>query len=205
MEDNFEAWRATLREYGIDLQPEDYYPLEGLSVYELPDRLFGEYRKNPPAPKIVVEKKEAYYLKNHHFSFYPGAETLVGLLSSRGIPLAIVTTALRSRLDHSVPRGFLAKFRSVVTGEDTSEGKPSPVPYQKGAEKLGLRPQDCLVVENAPLGIESAKRAGAYCIAVCNTLSRKYLGEADEVVQSLRDLPRSPKVKELLEGSRGPS
>jgi len=198
MEDNFEGWRAVLREYGIDLKPEDYYPLEGLSVYELPERLFGRYRKKPPAAKTLVEKKEAHYLKNHRFSFYPGAEVLIDLLCSREIPLAIVTTALRSRLDHSVPRGFLAKFRGIVTGEDTSEGKPSPAPYLKGAEKLGFRPQECLVVENAPLGIESAKRAGAYCIAVCHTLSREYLGQADEVVASLEDLARLSKVKELL-------
>lgn len=198
MEDNFEAWRSALREYEIDLKPEDYYPLEGLSVYELPARLFGKYHKKPPSPKIVVEKKETYYLKNHHFSFYPGAEALIDFLASREIPLAIVTTALRVRLERTVPPRFLAQFRGVVTGEDTSEGKPSPAPYLKGAEKLGLPPEECLVVENAPLGIESAKRAGAYCVAVCNTLSREYLGQADEVVESLEDLPRISKVKELL-------
>jgi beta-phosphoglucomutase len=198
MEDNFAAWRATLLEYGIDLKPEDYYPLEGLSVYELPGRLFGKYHQRPPAPKRVVEKKEAYYLKNHRFLLYPGAETLIDLFCSRQIPQAIVTTALRTRLVRSVPQGFLAKFHGVVTGEDTSEGKPSPAPYLKGAEKLGVKPEDCLVVENAPLGIESAKRAGAYCIGVCNTLGRQYLGQADEVVESLQDLPLISKVKELL-------
>lgn len=198
MEDNFEAWRLALREYGIDLKPEDYYPLEGLSVYELPERLFGRYHQKPPASKIVVEKKESYYLKNHRFSFYPGAEGLIDLFRSRKIPLAIVTTALRTRLDRSVPQGFLEKFNGIVTSEDTKEGKPSPAPYLKGAEKLGVQPGDCLVVENAPLGIESAKRAGAYCIAVCNTLSREYLSQADEVVESLRDLPGLSKVKQLL-------
>lgn len=198
MEDNFEAWRVAVQEYGIDLKPEDYYPLEGLSVYELPEQFFGKYHQKSPAPKMVVEKKESYYLKNHRFSFYPGVEELIDLFRSREIPLAIVTTALRMRLDHTVPHGFLAKFQGVVTAEDTREGKPSPAPYLKGAEKLGVKPEDCLVVENAPLGIESAKRAGAYCIAVCNTLGREYLRGADEVVESLQDLPRVSKVKELL-------
>jgi len=198
MEDNFKAWRSALREYGIELKPEDYYPLEGLSVYELPERLFGKYHQKPPASKIVVEKKEAHYLKNHRFSFYPGAEALINLFHSRRVPLAIVTTALRKRLDHSVPQEFLAKFQGVVTGEDTLDGKPSPAPYLKGAERLGVKPEDCLVVENAPLGIESAKRSGAYCIAVCNTLGREYLGEADEIVASLQDLLKVSKVKELI-------
>lgn len=199
MEDNFKAWRLALQEYGIDLKPEDYYPLEGLNVYELPERLFGTYHQKPPSAKTVAEKKEAYYLKNHRFSFYPGAEELVDLLHSRKIPLAIVTTGLRTRLDHSVPRSFLEKFNALVTGEDTKEGKPSPAPYLKGAEKLGVSPKDCLVVENAPLGIESAKRAGTYCIAVCNTMGREYLREADEIIVSLQDLPKVLKVTELLE------
>ena len=199
MEDNFEAWRSTLQGYGIDLKPEDYYPLEGLSVYELPERLFGKYDKLSPAPGEVVAKKEAHYLKNHRFSFYPGAEALIDLFRSRGIPLAIVTTALRSRLDHSVPRGFLEKFQGVVTSEDAREGKPSPVPYLKGAEKLGVPPKDCIAIENAPLGIESAKRAGTYCIAVCSTLDKTYLRGADEIVNSLQDLKQSEKIRELLE------
>lgn len=200
MEDNFKAWRAALREYGIDLKPEDYYPLEGLSVFELPERFSKKYQRKLPSAQTVVDQKEAHYLKNHRFSFYPGAEALVDLLGSHQIPLAIVTTALRARLNQTVPPSFLARFQGVVTGEDTSEGKPSPAPYLKGAEKLGVRAEDCLVVENAPLGIESAKRAGAYCIAVCNTLSRQYLRQADEVVESLKDLSRVSKVKELLQG-----
>ena len=202
MEDNFEAWRLALQEYGIALKPEDYYPLEGLNVYELPDRLFGKYHQKPPSSKAVAEKKEAYYLKNHRFSFYPGAEELIELFRSRKIPIAIVTTGLKTRLDHSVPRGFLEKFNCVVTGEDTSDGKPSPAPYLKGAERLGVPPQDCIVVENAPLGIESAKRAGTYCIGVCNTVGREHLKEADEIVESLQDLPRLTKVKELLGHSK---
>ena len=198
MEDNFEAWRSTLREYGLELKPEDYYPLEGLNVYELPDKLFAKFHQKPPSPKIVAQKKESYYLKNHRFSFYPGVEELIDFLRSRKVPLAIVTTGLRTRLDHSVPQGFLEKFNCVVTGEDTTEGKPSPAPYLKGAERLGVESQDCIVVENAPLGIESAKRAGAYCIAVTNTVGREYLGEADEIVENLQDLLKISKVKELL-------
>lgn len=199
MEDNFKAWKAAMLEYGIELQPGDYYPLEGLSVYELPKRFFGKYHLKPSDEKEVVEKKEKHYLKNHRFSLYPGAEELLELLRSKRIRLAVVTAALRGRLDDSLPKGFLEKFDAVVTGEDTSEGKPSPLPYLKGAEKLRVQSQDCIVVENAPLGIESTKKAGAYCIAVSSTVDKRYLKAADEICDSLESVKESQRIRELLQ------
>lgn len=199
MEDNFLAWQATLAEYQIKLQPEDYYPLEGLSVRELPRKLFGKYGLEPPHEDEVVQKKESYYLAHHHFELYPGAWELIEALRAKHIPLALVTAALRNRLNQSLPAGFLGKFEVVVTGEDASEGKPSSVPYLKAAKQLGIPPQACLVIENAPLGIESAKRAGMHCIAICSTLGKTHLGAADEIVDSLADLRRSAKIREFLQ------
>ena len=199
MEDTFKAWKAVMSNYGIDLQPDDYYPLEGMNVYEVSRTLFSKYRKTLPDEKEVVEKKEKHYLENHRFSLYPGAEELLKLIRSKHIPLALVTAALRTRLDHTLPGGFLEKFDAVVTCEDTPAGKPSPLPYLKGAEKLGMKPQDCITVENAPLGIQSAKKAGTYCIAVSSTVNKKYLNEADEVWDRLEDLKKSQKIKQLLE------
>jgi beta-phosphoglucomutase len=199
MEDNYRAWKAVLSEYDLALQPQDYYLLEGVSVHELPKRLFAARPLTAAETETVVQKKERHYLENHRFAFYPGVEELVALLKSKKTRLGIVTAGLLERLKRSVPAGFLEKFDALVTAAETSEGKPSPGPYLKGAEKLGVAPQDCIVIENAPLGIQSAKRAGAYCIALCTTLDRKYLGEADEVVDTFKDLPHTWRIKQLLE------
>jgi len=185
-------------EYGLDLKPEDYYPLEGLSVFELPRRFFEKYHRPVPNENEVVQKKEKYYLKNHRFALYPGAEELIALLRSKGVPIGLVTTGLLNRLTQTTPRGFLERFNAVVTGDETKEGKPSPVPYLKGAEKLKVKAEECIVVENAPLGIQSAKRAGAYCIAVTSTVDKKHLREADEICDSLREIKQSQRIKELL-------
>ena len=99
--------------------------------------------------------------------------------------------AVTAQWRRTVPDGFLEKFDALVTGEDTRHGKPSPEPYLKAVEKLNLRPEDCLAVENAPLGIESAKKAGLYCAAVCSTLDRSYLTAADEIFASLEDFNNS--------------
>lgn len=199
MEDNFKAWKSAMSDYGIDLQPEDYYPLEGMSVFELPKALFGKYRRTPPDEKEVIQKKENHYFKHHRFSLYPGAEELLKLLRAKQIPIALVTAALKSRLDHSLPAGFLKKFDAVVTCDDTPVGKPSPLPYLKGAQKLGIEPDHCIAVENAPLGVQSAKKAGTYCIAVSNTVDKKYLNEADEVWDSIQDLKKSQKIRQLFQ------
>ncbi len=199
MEDTFKAWEAVMQGYGVKIQPDDYYPLEGLKVHEVPGRLFGRYgREVPESPEAVVRKKEAYYLEHHHFELYPGVLDLLEEFQNRGIPMAVVTAALRERLERSCPPGFLERFSGVVSGRDACEGKPSPAPYLLGARKLNVSPEACIVVENAPLGIESAKKAGSYCIALATTLEPKYLTAADEVWGSFQDLRRSKRIGELL-------
>jgi len=191
MEDNFRAWKRAVAEHGLKIKPMDYYPLEGLSVYEVPRKLFGAYGRETPNPRELVKTKEVYYKEAHSFAFYPGALVIIEVLRRNGMKTAVVTAALQERLRHTVPDGFLEKFDALVTGEDTRHGKPSPEPYLKAVEKLNLRPEDCLAVENAPLGIESAKKAGLYCAAVCSTLDRSYLTAADEIFASLEDFNNS--------------
>ena len=198
MEDHFRAWKAVMAAYGIDLKPEAYYLLEGLHVYELPRRLFGIYQHDVPDEAEVVRRKERYYLEHHRFMLYPGVEELIGRLRAKQVRLAVVTAGLPDRLKRSAPPSLLGQFDAIVTGDET-EGKPSPAPYLRGAEKLGVKPEHCVVVENAPLGIESAKRAGTYCIAICSTLSRHYLEQADEVVDAFEDLQASQAINALLQ------
>jgi len=64
---------------------------------------------------------------------------------------------------------------SMVTSEDVSKGKPFPDPYLVGASKLGIDPKDCLVVEDAPSGLQSGRDAGAKTLAVCTTHDREDL------------------------------
>ena len=71
---------------------------------------------------------------------------------------------------------------------NVKKGKPHPEPYLKAAEALSLKPAQCLVVENAPFGIESAKRAGMFCVAVATSLPKEYLKGADTVVDELSQI-----------------
>ena len=198
MEDNYLAWKAAAFEHGAELLPEDYYPLEGTRVKELADWMNKKFDLNLDNPEQLAEKKEAHYLANHKFELYPGAATLVRSLRHSAIPIAMVTAGSRRRITGSAPADFLAQFDAIVTAEDTQKGKPDPDPYLKGAEKLGVKIEECLVIENAPLGVASAKRAGAFCIALCTTLSGNHLSRADKIVQSMEELLASGMLARLF-------
>ena len=174
--------------YSIDLAPEDYYPLEGTNVYELAKKLFGLHNLNGCNEKELVNNKEEYYLNNHKFVLYPGVVELLNVIKLNNIKLGLVTASLRKTLNNTAPLKFLKIFDVIITGQDTSEGKPSPKPYLKAAKKLGVMPEDCVAVENSPIGIASAKKAKIYCVAICNTLDSSSLQEADEIIYSFNEL-----------------
>ncbi|MFQ5772464.1 MAG: HAD family hydrolase, partial [bacterium] len=82
----------------------------------------------------------------------------------------------------------ISQFDVIVSGDETRKGKPSPEGYLQAARKLHLAPGHCFVIENAPLGIMAAKRAGMKVVALTTTLDRLYLDGADFYAMNLADL-----------------
>jgi beta-phosphoglucomutase-like phosphatase (HAD superfamily) len=116
--------------------------------------------------------------------------------------MAIVTAGHLDQLRLSVPQSFLSHFNALITGDLVSRGKPDPEPFLKGAQRLSLTPQECIAVENAPLGIQSARRANIYCVGVCSTVDRNQLADADEIVMQFADLRNSVVIQQILESRR---
>ena len=198
MEDNFGAWQKAMAGFGVEIEPDDYFPLEGLSLKEVAKRMALPRFLNEEELQQIVQKKDEYYLSSNKFEFYSGVEELLKLLKSKNVPVALVTAARLERLKKSLPVWFWDMFGFVVTSENGGRGKPYPDPYLSGAEGLGVPIEECVVVENAPLGIESAKAAGAYCVAVLSTLSKEKLTGADEVIDEFKDLLTLDSIKKLL-------
>jgi len=99
-----------------------------------------------------------------------------------------VSGAGRARLTTTCGNAFLERFDVVITADDVRDGKPNPEPYLTAASRLQARPDECLVVENAPLGIRAAKGAGMDCVALTTTLDARFLTEADAVLATLGDV-----------------
>ena len=199
MEGHYLAWKAALGEYGLTIEAGDYYPLEGAGLYEVARTFIKDHPWNEAAVEELVQKKKRYYVERQAVTFFPGVESIVSELKDRKIPMAIVTAGHLDQLRLSVPQYFLNYFNALVTGDLVSRGKPDPEPYLRGAERLGLIPQECIAIENAPLGIQSARRANIYCIGVCSTVNRNELAGADEIVDRFADLRSSVTIKKLLD------
>ena len=144
----------------------------------------------------IVEAKARYYYKSVQIRFYDHFMDMLNNLRAKSVPMGVVTGGNRTRVENTIANYLEGYFDALVTIDDVTNGKPHPEPFLKGAEKLQLNPKECIVVENAPLGIKSAKAAGTTVIAVKTTLTDKYLSEADYILDDFKMVEK--KLNELL-------
>jgi mannitol-1-/sugar-/sorbitol-6-phosphatase len=98
---------------------------------------------------------------------------------------AIVTSCTRRLMLARLKAAGLPVPKRVISGDDVERGKPDPEPYQRGAELLGFRPEECVVVEDAPSGVGAGKAAGCRVLGVVGTHSAEDLCGADWIARSL--------------------
>jgi len=135
----------------------------------------------------VAKKEKAYRELAKDLAPREGVAEVIDGLRERGFKIGLATGTARKNVDLML--GKLArKFDAVVTADDDVAAKPSPEPYLRAAELLGVKPRDCIVVENAPLGITSAKKAGMRCIALTSTLPPAFLDKADMIINDIREV-----------------
>ena len=116
----------------------------------------------------------------------PGAVELV-----RSIPegrWGVVTSGSRPLASNRLRYCGLPVPKVLVTSDDVSHGKPHPEPYLKGAEGLGVAPEECVVIEDAPAGIQSARASGMKVIGMASTYATDDLEHADAVVGKFRQI-----------------
>jgi sugar-phosphatase len=110
----------------------------------------------------------------------------------------IATSGTRQTATARLSHVGLPQPDTLVTADDVDEGKPAPEPYRLAAQRLGVAPEQCLVLEDAPVGVTSAKRAGAQVIGVAATSSEASLSNADAVIQRPGDLTVEPTAQSAL-------
>lgn len=201
MEDNYKAWVKSLNGYGIPLTGEEYFPFEGMKLEKLAEKYCKKAGLDKSYAKEIVKTKEEYYMGNNTFKLYPGVNKIINTLLTNNVLIAIVTAGLYTRLNSTLSADFLKKFNAVITGEQTKRGKPYPDPYLKAAQTLSIDIKNCIVVENAPLGIRSAKQAGTYCIGISSTMKKEFLLGADEVIPKISDLMTVAVFNQLFNNS----
>lgn len=191
MGNNYRSWKYAFSKYDINIDKKEYFLLEGMTIKKIAEHFLRKNSKNIKAADVIAKVKDRHYIKNRSFSMYSGVKNLLSYLRNKGYILGMVSGGTYKRILKSLKSRFLKKyFDVVITGDDVAGCKPNPEPYLTAAKKLSVRPSYCVAVENAPLGIKSAKRAGMYCIAVSSTLNKKYLSKADKIINRISELSK---------------
>jgi mannitol-1-/sugar-/sorbitol-6-phosphatase len=149
-----------------------------------------------------VRKLESQEAADHDgVAVMPGAAELVRAIPDRR--WGVVTSGRRHLATARLKLAGIPIPRVMVTAGDVADGKPHPEPYLKGAERLGISPADCLAIEDAPAGIRSAHAGGMKVIALASTYPASALGEADAVVEKLKQIQVAPDGARMLVVSVG--
>lgn len=191
------SWHQTMTEENINSTPEEFYLHEGRVSASTIDLLI---RRELGRPATEEEKQRIYKRKSELFAQYndgdtiPYAYEMLQAVKNKGLDCVLVTGSgqptLLNRLSDNFPNIF--QKDKMVTAFDVQHGKPHPEPYLMGLGKAGnLQPNQAVVVENAPMGVESAVAAGIFTIAI-NTgpLDEQVLWDvgADIVLPSMKAL-----------------
>ncbi|MED1863441.1 HAD family phosphatase [Fictibacillus nanhaiensis] len=184
MRHHVEAWRHAFNENGYEHEELVFYLREGMPGKNTIRDVFEHFNIviNEEKVEDIYVQKRNYFKKHAQYEYIEETVSTLKALSKKQIPIAVVTGSRKEFVSEVLSR-LPVTFDIIVTGDDVKEGKPSPEPYLLAMGRYSFKPSEWLVIENAPLGIQSAKEAGAYCLAVETTLDAKYLREADQIIR----------------------
>ncbi|MDK2826083.1 haloacid dehalogenase superfamily, subfamily IA, variant 3 with third motif having DD or ED [Methanolobus vulcani] len=179
-----EAWMQVSREVGANVTSEDIYEIEGanhrLGLQWLFEKAGGNI--DPDRYDTILQRKVEIFTSIADVKPFNGMADCLKAMKNN-FRLAVVTGSERVTVESFMDQFFPGIFDVIVSGEDVHYGKPYPEPYLKAVELLDIEKEECLVVENAPMGVESAKRAGLYCVGVPTYVSPDKLSQADIVLE----------------------
>jgi beta-phosphoglucomutase len=169
-ESHYQSWRALGEEHGVRVTRDEFQQSFGRRNADIVPRFFGPVP--PERLKALSDRKEEIYrgLIRAAPRLFPGAVELIEALAKAGVRLAIGSSGPRANLDLILSvMGVQDKIAVVVSGDDVTRGKPDPEVFTTAIGLLGLPASRCVVIEDAPAGIQAARAAGAFAVAVLST------------------------------------
>lgn len=187
------AAKAALLEWGIHAVDEDFIPFVGSGE----DRFVGGVAEAHGVPYVLKMKERTYeiYLGivDAEIEIYEGVHDILSALAKKGYILTLCSSAdlIKVKANLSAAKIPWDTFAAVVSGDDVVNKKPFPDVFLKGAEKAGVAPKDCVVVEDAINGLQAAKAAGMKCIGFTSFFSKEVLAleNPEAVCTSLLEIP----------------
>ena len=166
-----EAWHTVMKSHGLTLSREEAYMHEGRTGASTINIVFQrELGREATQEEIesIYQEKSVLFNSYPEAKRMPGAWELLQKVKKDGLIPMVVTgsgqLSLLERLEHNYPGMFRKEL--MVTAFDVKYGKPNPEPYLIALKKGGIKADEAVVVENAPLGVEAGHNAGIFTIAV---------------------------------------
>jgi beta-phosphoglucomutase len=182
---------AMFREKGLTVQPDDFLPFVGTGEERYVGGVAEKYNFLLDTAKAKRRTYEIYLdLVASRLEPFPGVLDFVHSCRAAGLLIAVASSADEIKVPANLQKIHLpAEFwDAVVWGEDVKNKKPAPDIFLIAAQKLGVDPKECVVVEDAVNGVQAAHAAGMRCIAVAQTFPADRLGEADQVRRKVSDI-----------------
>jgi len=175
------SWQIWTKKYGVP-NAETYMVPHGMRAIDIIKSLRPDID-----PLVGLREIEDLEIEDTaDLKVLPGAKELLESLPPER--WAIVTSATRRLMLGRLEVAGLPAPERIVSADDVERGKPDPEPYCRGAEMLGSKAEECIVVEDAPSGVGAGKAAGAKVLGVIGTHTLEELHEADWVVRSLEEV-----------------
>ncbi len=186
----YHAYEMVLRDEGIVTTPREIYLREGEPTPRLLKAIFDQHHvpiDNAKIEELVVRRRE-YDARLAERRLFPPVPRLVQRLRQAGCRVGMVTGSSRKSLERVLTEAQARWFDVIITADDARRGKSDPEPFLLATRALKIKPEQSIVIENAPFGIEAARAAGCSVAAICTTLPKADLEQADWIVKDHDEL-----------------
>jgi beta-phosphoglucomutase family hydrolase len=184
-----DAWGKLLAAHGLPFDADEFFHrTAGMASDEILRPLFPD--ADPGEITRLGHDKELFYREAYrpHIAALPGLLDLMARADAAGLPMALASAAPPGNIDVVIDAlGLRPRFATIIAPSQGFRGKPNPDLFLGAAERMRVAPEACIVFEDAPNGIEAARRAGMRAVAIMTMLDEKAFAGFDNVIASAKD------------------
>ncbi len=182
---HLQVWNNVMKEYQLEISKELINKLNGMNTLNIAEYLVKEYGLDADPGEIALQKRSLSKEKvKEGVPLFEGVHETISVLKKLGYKIGLATMSTRENMEYALGNNlFDLEFDFVVTDDDVKRSKPAPDIFLRCAKGLGKEPNECVVVEDALNGIEAARSAGMYAVAVTTTTSGEHFNNAHAIME----------------------
>ena len=187
---HFELERELVEELGGKITPQELKTFVGTTDYYMWSTFKDKFNIKNSVEEMIAMKKERFLQNIHRIKLVDNFEEFILTVYNEGYLLALASSNNRDAIDAIIKKFHLDKYlKFIISGEEVNNGKPDPEIFLTIADKMNVKPCECLVIEDATNGVKAAKAANMKCIGLQNPNSGgQDLSQADLIVDNFNEL-----------------